>query len=315
MQRVLVTGAGGFLGLEAVKALAARGTEVIALDAVLSPGLARLAASTPRVQAVQGEITEWPVLAALFKSSAPDAVIHMAAVVGVPASIAAPFRTFDVNVGGSLNVFEAMRLGGVRRVIHLSSEETYGPFEAPAATEDHPQRPLMPYGISKLAVEQLGRSYGALHGLECINIRTCWVYGPHLPRPRVPKNLLDAALAGRPLHLAEGGDFTVDHTHVSDCVQGILLALDLPRHPFDAYNIGSGQAVSVRGIVEIIKELLPGADISVGPGNYTYGGVVPMVKKGALDIARARAVLGYAPRFDIRAGLQDYIREARARQA
>jgi nucleoside-diphosphate-sugar epimerase len=171
----------------------------------------------------------------------------------------------------------------------------------------------MAYGISKLAVEQLGRSYRALHGLECIHIRTCWVYGPHLPRSRIPKNLLDAALAGRPLHLTEGGDFIVDHTHISDCVQGIVLALDKSDHPFDAYNIGSGQATSVREMVEIVKSLVPGADLSVGPGNYTYGGGMPMVKKGALDISRARQVLGYEPRFDLRAGLADYLREARSR--
>lgn len=250
----------------------------------------------------------------MVKEHAPDGIVHCAAVVGVPASIAAPFHTFEVNVGGSLNLFEAMRLFGVRRMIHLSSEEIYGPFETPAAAEDHPQRPLMPYGISKLAVEQLGRSYAALHGLECINVRTCWVYGPLLPRARIPKNLLDAALAGRPLHLTEGGDFTVDHTHVSDCVQGVLLALDKPEHPFDAYNISSGQATSVREMVEIIKSLVPGADLSVGPGNYTYGGIVPMVKKGALDISRARTVLGYKPRFDLRAGMADYLREARARR-
>ncbi len=313
MQRVLVTGASGFVGLEVAKALARRGTEVIAFDMVVGAGLAALAASSRNVRAVPGEITEWQAVAGLLKDHAPDAVVHCAALVGVPASIAAPFRTFEVNVGGSLNLLEAMRLFGVRRMIHLSSEETYGQFEAPAATEDHPQRPLMPYGISKLAVEQLGRSYRALHGLECINIRTCWVYGPLLPRPRIPKNLLDAALAGRPLHLPEGGDFSVDHTHVSDCVQGILLALDKRDHPFDAYNIGSGRATSVREMVEIIKGLVPGADLSAGPGNYTYGGVVAMVKKGALDISRARRVLEYEPRFDFRAGMADYLREARLR--
>jgi UDP-glucose 4-epimerase len=205
-----------------------------------------------------------------------------------------------------------MRLFGVRRVVHISSEEVYGPFEAPLIDEEHPCRPLMAYGISKLAVEQLGRSYRRLHGLECINVRTCWVYGPGLPRPRVPKTLVDAALAGRPLHLPAGGDFRVDHVYVADTVQGVLLALDHAEHAHDVYNIATGQAPSLAEIVEIVRDLVPGADISVGPGGYQFNERVGPVPKGALDVTRAREHLGYAPRYPIREGLAAYV-DARRR--
>jgi len=83
----------------------------------------------------------------------------------------------------------------------------------------------------------------------------------------VPKVLLDAALAGRPLHLPAGGDFRVDHVFVADTVQGVLLALDRPEHAFDTYTIATGAAPSLAEIVAIVRELLPGADISVGPGD------------------------------------------------
>jgi nucleoside-diphosphate-sugar epimerase len=233
----------------------------------------------------------------------PDAVVHCAAVVGVRASLDAPIQTLRVNVEGSINVMEAMRLNGVRRLVHMSSEETYGHFRSDPIDEEHPQHPLMAYGISKLTVEHLGRSYAQRYGLECLNVRACWVYGPGLPRPRVPNTLVAAAASGTPLHLATGGDFRVDHTYIDDLVNGTIAVLDHRDHPFDAYHIASGKACSLAEIVAVIKELVPGAELSIGPGNLELAPGVPSWKKGALDIGRAAEVLGYRPRYDMRAGI------------
>jgi nucleoside-diphosphate-sugar epimerase len=160
--------------------------------------------------------------------------------------------------------------------------------------------------MSKVAVEHLGRFYRDLHGLEVINLRTSWVYGPDLPRDRVPKTLIDAALAGRALHIASGADSAIDHTYVDDFVEGTLLALDCPRHPFDAYNLASGTAPTLAEVVAAVKEIVPGADVSVGPGVYRHGDRIPVPRKGALDLRRARDTFGYVPKFDIRAGLRAY---------
>lgn len=315
MARILVTGASGFIGAAVTEALARRGDTVAAFDIAVSPALARICARYPHVQAVPGEITEWPHVAAALREARPEAVVHCAAIVGVVASLDAPFATLRVNVGGALNLMEAMRLFGVRRLVNLSSEEIYGPFERDLIDEDHPCRPTLPYGISKFAAEQLARDQARLHGLDAVHVRTCWVYGPGLPRPRVPKILIEAAAERRPLHLEEGGDFRVDHVYIDDLVAGILAVLDRPRHRFDAYHIATGEAPSLAEMVAIVKELVPGAELSVGPGPYRMGGRVELVRKGALDIARARAELGYAPRFDIRAGLEAYLRAWRAGQA
>lgn len=315
MSHVLITGASGFIGLALTGALAARGDRVTALDRQIASGLAALAAAHDNVVTRVGEITESPALIEVVKDRPPDAIVHCAAVVGVLASAQAPATTLRVNIEGSLNVLEAARLYGVPRVIHMSSEETYGSFLAPAIDESHPQNPVLPYGISKLAVEHLGRSYRAQYGTEVINLRTCWVYGPGLPRQRVPKILTDAAADGTACHLPWGADMRVDHTYIDDLVAAILLALDLPEHPFDAYNVGSGQAPSLAEMVAIIRELVPGADISVGPGEYRHGlpgNSAIAVTKGALKIERAREVLGYAPRFDIGRGLAACIEARRA---
>ena len=307
MARILVTGANGFLGVEIVRFLAARGDEVFAFDIAIGAALLALANQHQRVTVVPGEITEWPHVASVVRDHRPDAIVHCAAIVGVVNSAAAPFATMRVNIGGSLNVFEAMRLFGVRRIINLSTEEVYGEFGSERITEEHPCFPTMPYGISKFAVEQLGRDHAREYGTEVIHVRTCWVYGPGLPRPRVPKIFVDAALEGRPLHVAAGGDFRVDHVYIDDLVEGVAAALDKPKHRFDAYHIASGQAPSLREIVDIVNETVQGARISIGPGHYSFGDQFRVVRKGALDISRAGAELGYVSRYDIRRGIAAYI--------
>ena len=310
--RVLVTGGAGFLGAAAMRALLARGDTAIAFDTQLA-GLAD-AGPAERLVRVLGDITDMANVAQALALHKPDAVLHCAAIVGVLSSLGSPINVVRVNVEGSLNVFEAMRLSGIRRCIHMSSEEAYGRFRADKIDETHPLDPVLPYGICKAAVEQLGRTYHELHGLEVINLRTSWVYGPGLPRDRIPKNLVDAALAGRELHIPTGADSAIDHTHVDDVVSAILAALDHARHAYDVYNVASGIAPTVAQIASIIRELVPGAQLSVGPGPYRHGDRVEAVPKGALDISRAAAELGWKPRYDIRTGLAAYVRAVRQAQ-
>ena len=312
MSRILITGGAGFIGSGVAKRLATRGDEVIAFDIARSPRLEAALAEHGKVEFVQGEITEWPQVVALMQQRKPDAVVHCAAIVGVTNSLASPIGTFRVNVDGSLNVFEAMRLSGVRRVVNISSEETYGVFEKDKIDETHPNRPLKPYGVSKYAVEQLACDYAAAYGMEIIHVRTCWVYGPGLPRPRVPKIFVDAAVAGRKLHLPSGGDFRVDHLYIDDCVDGIVKALDKPSHRHEVYHISTGEAPSLAEIADMIRELVPGTDISIGPGPYRFVDGTEAVRKGALDNTRARIELAYQPRFPIKKGLAAYIEATRA---
>ncbi len=308
MARVLVTGAAGFIGSALLRALAARGDDVAALDTARSPAVAELEASHPdRVRFMPCDLVEWHQIARALKDVRPDAIVHCAAIVGVLNAEAAPISTMRINVEGSINLFEAMRLFDVRRAVHISSEEIYGHFDGDTIDETHPARPMKPYGISKFAVEQLARDYVRSHGLDIVHARTCWVYGPRLPRPRIPKILVDAVVDKRPFHLESGADFRVDHVYIEDSVAGILKVLDHPEHRFDVYNIATGCAPSLGEIVTVLKELAPGADLSVGPGNYEFAKGVPAVRKGALEIGRARRELDYAPRYDIRSGLAAYL--------
>ena len=315
--RVLITGGGGFLGAAATRALLARGDIVIAFDqrfdSFPSPAPGSVGVGCPI--RVPGDITDMANLAQAVLAHRPDAIVHCAAIVGVLSSVASPINVVRVNVEGSLNVFEAMRLASVRRCVHISSEEVYGAFRTDKVNEAHPLDPVLPYGICKAAVEQLGRSYHKVHALEIINLRTSWVYGFGLHRERIPKTLVDAALAGRPLHVPAGADSAIDHTYVDDAVSAILIALDHQPHRYDAYNIASGKATTVSEMVAIVRDLLPGSQLSVGPGAYRYEDRIEVVRKGALDVSRAADELGWKPRYDIRSGLAAYVNAARAAQA
>jgi len=304
MDTILVTGAGGFLGLALTRAVLERGQQVVALEAGDCTSLSALAATRPALTVAQGDICDVPAIETLFATHRPRAVIHCAAIVGVLASLDSPRQLFRINVEGSLTLFEAMVRHRTPRLIHMSSEEIYGHFGADRIGEEHPQAPLHAYGISKAAVEHLGRSYRETHGLEVINIRTSWVYGPDFPRNRVPINMIRAAARAEPLHIEGGASERIDHTYLDDAVAGVLAALDCETHAHDAYHVSSQSCPSLAEIAAIIAELAPGAPpITVGEGLYRHADRVAMPRKGALDCSRAAAAFGYVPRFDIRAGL------------
>jgi UDP-glucose 4-epimerase len=307
MNSILITGGGGFIGLALAEAIAARGDTAVAFDLSFPDDVTL----SPRLQLVRGDVTDAAGVIAAVRWHGVDRIIHAAAIVGIAPAMRMATTVVRVNVEGSINVFEAARIMGVRRVIHMSSEETYGRYATPTVSEDSPAFPPTVYGASKLATEHFGRAWRAIYGLEVINLRIGWTYGLRLPRARVPKILVEAAVHGEPLHLSEGGDSRMDHTYVDDIVDGTLAALDHRDHPFDTYNLATGTAPSVHEMITILCEIVPGARISAGDGEIKHPGAIDMPRKGALDISRAAKVFGFRPRYDLRSGLEAYVRGQR----
>ena len=149
-KKILVTGGAGWLGSAIVRALLRRGDEVVATDLAISPAVSDLAMSHPGLATAAADLGEWHQVVGLFQRHRPDAVIHTAAIVGVVQAADTPIKALRATVEGSINLFEAMRLSGVRRVVHISTEETYGDFLAPTIDEEHPQRPVSVYGLTEL---------------------------------------------------------------------------------------------------------------------------------------------------------------------
>lgn len=307
MAQVMVTGGAGFLGAHVVRALALRGDQVVAFDNFLTANPANVQDLRDRVALVSGDITDLSHVLRVVKEHRVEKIVHAAAISSMLPSIAMPALTVRINVEGMINVLEAMRLFDVRRCVHVSSEETYGAFQREPPDEEHPQNPFGPYAVTKMAAERLGRGYRMLFGLDVVHLRTSWVYGAGLPRVRPPRSFIEAALAGRPFRMPVGGDQRADHTYIRDFVNGMLLALDHLEHRHDVYHIASGAGHSIAEVARAVGDLIPGSDIQVGPGPLEWLPGKPMPNKGALDVSRARRELGYEPKYDLKAGLTEYI--------
>jgi len=311
MKKILVTGGSGWLGGAVVRRLLSQGDAVVSVDLLVSPAMEAGARDNSLLVNRVADLTDPEGIRQVMEQDRPDAVIHCGAIVGVLQCAGIPAKVTRVNVEGMANLLEAMRAAGVRRMIHVSTEETYGDFEAPVITEDHPQRPTSVYGLTKLAAENFARVYSRNHGMECIHVRTCWVYGPNLPRPRMPKTYIDAALRGESLVEASGGDFAVDQVYIEDTVSGIVLALNKQNHRFDTYNVATGAAPTLGDVAALVNARIPGAAIRIEPGPYYLDRKILSARKGALDITRARAELGYAPAYPIERGIALMIEDAR----
>lgn len=299
MANILITGGAGFLGVPTSLALVERGHRVTSLDMSEHRGLAAAG-----VTQITGSVLDRDLIDRALAESGADTIIHAAAIVGVAASINGIAQSVEVNVLGSVNVFEAACAAGIDRLIDISSEETYGHFTADPIAEDDPALPFTPYGITKYAVERLGNYYADQRGLPYLAVRFCWVYGPDFPRARIPQNWIDDALAGRRSVEAHGADQRIDFTYIDDVVAGLVAAVEAEHLSHRAYNVASGVELSFADVAEAIRAECPEWDLTMGDGLLETAPGLFAARKGALDITRARDELGYEPSVSIAEGLR-----------
>lgn len=310
---ILITGGAGFLGAHLARSLARRGDRVVAYDNFLSGVPESLKDLHDNVKLVHGDILDVTFLIRTMIAEKVKKVIHTAALVSFAPSIEKPALTAKINIEGTVNVLEASRILGIERVLDISSEEVYGTFQYEPADENHPMSPTTPYAITKTTAENFEKFFHKFFNLDMIIVRTSWVYGAGLPRPRPPKTFIENSLKGIPTTLDCGGDHRIDHTYIEDFVQGTLLAFDVkaPRHR--VFNIASGEGHTYREMIRMIEDIIPGSNITVGPGLIKQSEDLNAPQKGALDIKRAREELGYQPRYGLFEGLKQYVVELKAK--
>ncbi len=300
---VVVTGVAGFIGSHVADALVARGDSVVGVDCfspyydprVKRDNLAGLLRSD-RFRLVEGSLTSLDLDALLADASA---VFHLAAQAGVRRSWGADFEDYlEHNIRATQRLCEAMRRRGGIRLVYSSSSSVYGQTAVLPMKEDHPTRPLSPYGVTKLAGEALCALYGVNYGLPVVCLRYFTVYGPRQRPDMAFHRFIRAALRGEAIEVYGSGTQTRDFTFVADAVAANLAASDYAGDVV-TFNVGGGSRVSVNHVLDVIGNIVGGSldvryqEAQKGDVMHTYA-----------DIALASRELGYAPRVGIEEGIQ-----------
>ena len=316
--RVFVTGAFGVNGSWVVRDLLTRGFDVIAFDQAADDSL--MPDLRGSYEAVVGDIRDGALVSRLVHARKPQAIVHLAALVGFPQGRPDPKLVYDVNLGGTMNVLEAALVGDVPRVVFTSSKSAYGVVTGPHARphyqpvrEDHVGVPPPPsflslYGHAKVASEGLGFNYHKAFGLDFFALRFATICAPgklarHGPMS-IHSRLIENAMLGAPTVIAQGGDERDDIVYVRDVAQAIGLAVATSIHGASVFNVGQGKAFSLHDMASAIRARYPAADITIGPG-YDFMNV-GFCAYNVLDISKTRDQLGYAPAYDLEAMVKDY---------
>jgi nucleoside-diphosphate-sugar epimerase len=310
--KVLITGA-GMVGCYTAAELVARGDTVTLVDLRPDPAYVERVAG-PAVRTRTVDVRELPDLIAAVRDAAPDVVLHTVAILSGVAQ-ASPFRGFQVNVTGTINVVEAVRLAGVRRLVHSSTLGVHRldwPQEAPLREEFPIGGATRIYPATKVAAEALLPAFAAAYGFELVMLRYPSLYGYGLYAGGsgiglAISGLAEAALEGRPATIAAGLGETDEIGYVKDVAKGVAAAIHAEKLGHPVYHLGSGKVYTSSDVVAAFAQIVPGFTATrKEPGKDAATRVQPM------DISRARADLGYEPRFDLVSGLKDYLAELRA---
>lgn len=321
-RRTLVTGGAGFVGGHVVRALLDSGREVLVLDVRDFPpeGCFVLGERMGEVAFEQASVDDEALLFDLVAGFRPDEVVHMAMILD-PAHLArARAGGFRVNVGGTVNVLEAVRAHGVRRLVNFSSigvlpRVQYEPIDAAHPLVLAASGPGTAfYGAHKVAGEVLCYAYQHAHGVDFRTIRPSAVYGLGMNRfPGPIKDLVEGAVRGEQVRFEKGGKHPRDYTHAADVAGLVLAVLDGPDDADRIFYGATGEPlVTTTEVAALVNELIPGADVAIGE-ELSEQEIPVMELRGRLSIDNARDQLGWEPRYrSIRDGIVRYADDYRA---
>jgi len=298
---ILVTGGAGFIGSHLAAHLALLGHDVRILDNLATGRRSNVLAVGEDVELVEGDIQSYERVHNAVTGC--DVVFHQAALPSVPRSVQDPLTSNATNVTGTLNVLLASRDAGVRRVVFASSSSVYGAEPELPASEDAAPLPISPYATAKLACEGYCRAFNEVYGLETLALRYFNVFGPRQdPRSEysaVIPRFINALLAGDAPTIFGDGEQSRDFTFVDDVVEANVLAMDAPGVAGQVLNVARGERTTVNGLLEEL-----GAVIGVAVDPQYAPSRAGEVRHSLADVSRARSVLGWEPRVDVRDGLR-----------
>ena len=299
--KYLVTGGAGFIGSNVVDALLAMGEKVTVYDDFSTGSKKNVFDWNPRdVKVVEGDVRDVKALAKTAKGC--DYLLHFAAVPGVVKSVEDPETVLNVNVMGTMNALLAAREAKVKRVIFASSAAVYGESPVLPKEETMLPTPYSPYGASMLAGEDLARVFYTTYRLETVCLRFFNVYGPRQDpmseQSGVVARFIHQILSGKTPVVFGDGKQSRDFTYVSDAVDAVKLACTAPKAEGESFNIGTGNRVTVSGLLNIIGGLLEREIIPTYAEPRSAD-----IRHSLAETTKAQEVLGYRPRVAIQIGL------------
>ena len=264
--KILVVGGAGYIGSVCAELLLDEGHSVCIFDN-LSEGHRRAVDS--RAEFIEGDLASLDGIQAALASFQPEAVMHFAASALVPESMKNPSKYFRNNIGNGLNLLDAMIATGVRQLVFSSTCAIFGPPERVPIDETLPQRPISPYGESKLAFEKVLHWYGKIHGLRFVALRYFNAAGAsdnfgeeHRVETHIIPNVLQVALGQKPHVEIYGTDYDTpdgtcirDYIHIIDLARAHILALGARGTTSEFYNLGTGGGTSVREVIESCRKI------------------------------------------------------------
>lgn len=299
--KVLVTGGAGFIGSHLADRLLAAGNEVVVLDNLSTGKRENLPESAPGFEFVAGDIRDLETVLRCVRGV--DAVVHLAAVASVQASIDDPLGTHQTNFDGTLNLLEAARVAGVRRFVYASSAAVYGNTQQLPVSEESRLQPLSPYAADKLAGEHYLYYYFTKHGLATTAFRFFNIYGPRQdpssPYSGVISIFVKRIQAGAPVMIFGDGQQTRDFVYVGDLVDLLAQSLARPGLAGKTINVGTGVESSLLQLLDALGTLV-GQTIQRSHSAPRVGDIV----RSCADVTRLKGCFGSAPSTSIHEGLR-----------
>ncbi len=311
-RKVLVTGAAGFIGSHLVERLVAEGADVTAFvhynsrsewgNLELCPAAVRRA-----IHVVAGDLTDPRSVQEAVEGR--HTVFHLGALIAIPYSYHAPASYVATNVQGTLNVLEACRRAGTKRMVHTSTSEAYGTAQYVPMDERHPLQGQSPYSASKIGADKIAESYHLSFGVPVATIRPFNCFGPRQSARAIIPAILSQLLAGRPrLRLGSLAPIR-DFTYVTDTVDAFLRIAREPGAVGQVINVGSGRGISIGEVVELAARVC-GRPYEVQQERARVRPAASEVQRLVCDNRKARRLLGWKPRVTLRQGLvqvRDYL--------
>lgn len=304
-RKFLITGGAGFIGSHIVAYLVENNAGFIRILDNLSTGKLENIQdylSLPNVEWIEGDIRDYDICFSAL--SGIDYVSHQAALGSVPRSIKDPITTNEVNISGFLNIINAAKESGIKKIVYAASSSTYGDSKTLPKVEPNIGKPLSPYAVTKFVNELYAQVFADLYGFNSVGLRYFNVFGPRQdpngPYAAVIPLFIKAALNNEPPFINGDGEQTRDFTYVENAVQANIKALLTDTEGHEVLNIAYGERTSLNTLWKYISELAGRRNLMPVYRENRQGDV----RDSLADISKAKALIGYEPKFSILQGLK-----------